>query len=333
MARGDLLRSLFAGYARGDDAAFRSAALDIVAEEREKKHYHLARELERAVASERRSPRTPPTALQPLPKGRDDRPLLRLSKPEHEVDELVLPDHVRSVLDEVIRENLHRAALTSHALRPRQRLLLIGPPGTGKSAAAHGIAAALSLPVATASLAALSSSFLGDTARNIEAVVRFAERTPCVLVFDEFDVIGQERAQPGDHGEMRRVAATVLQLMDDSAGESLMVATSNHPQAVDSAAWRRFDEVIGFEYLDARQTADLITFKLRTLPSSISPRTWAQRMSGFSPADVELTCIDALRRAILDERTRVDDAAMTAAVERFTARTIAMSTHVASRES
>jgi len=118
----------------------------------------------------------------------------------------------------VIEESLRRGVLLDHGLRPRQRLLLLGPPGTGKSVSAHAIAAELSLPIAVASLAALTSSFLGETARNIEAVIRFAEQVPCVLLFDEFDVLGQERSQTGDHGELRRVAATVLQLLEDVRG-------------------------------------------------------------------------------------------------------------------
>ncbi|HEX5493350.1 MAG TPA: ATP-binding protein, partial [Mycobacteriales bacterium] len=249
MTRSDLLRRLLASYGKGDDAGFRTVAEEIIAEDRRKNHQLLARELEYELHRDRHRSGTAPLTLRPIPKGRDDRPLLRLTKPERELDELVLAPDVRSVVDDVVRENLSRATLTSHGLHPRQRLLFVGPPGTGKSVTAHGIAAELSLPVALASLAALTSSFLGDTARNIEAVVRFAEQTPCVLVFDEFDVVGQERSQPGDHGEMRRVAATVLQLLDEARGESVIVATSNHPQLVDSAMWRRFDELVVFDGL------------------------------------------------------------------------------------
>lgn len=269
---------------------------------------------------------TPATRQLPkLPTDRHDRPLVQVGAPRHDLDELILPEQVRTVLDEVTRENLRRSALTAHALRPRQRLLFTGPPGTGKSAAAHGIAAALSLPVATASLAALTSSYLGDTARNIESIVRYAERTSCVLVFDEFDVIGQERSQPGDHGEMRRVAATVLQLLDDTASESLIIATTNHPGSVDTATWRRFDDIIGFGHLDSDQAAELITMKLRALPAVISPHQWAQRVVSASPADIERVCIDAMRIAVLANQHQVDDVTMAAAVDRLTTRRRAIS--------
>lgn len=313
MARGDQLRRLFASYASSDDAGFRTAANELVADERRKNHRLLAAELERELNVARPPGVNQPLTLRPLPRSRDDRPLIRLSKPQHELTELVLPPSARTVIDEVVTENSSRAALTSHGLRPRQRLLMTGPPGTGKSASAHAIAAELSLPVATASLAAMTSSFLGDTAKNIEAVVRFAEQTPCVVLFDEFDVLGQERGQTGDHGEMRRVAATVLQLLEEMQGESLLIATTNHPQHLDVAVWRRFDELIGFGPLNQTQTAELISLKLRAVRTELSARQWARTLRTLLPAEVELVCVDAMRRMVLAELDAVNDSMMKAA--------------------
>jgi SpoVK/Ycf46/Vps4 family AAA+-type ATPase len=248
-----------------------------------------------------------------------------LIKPEHEIDELVLNPATRQVIIDVMRENASRSTLTSFGLRPRQRLLFIGPPGTGKSAAAHSIAAALSLPIAVASLASLTSSYLGDTSRNLEAVMRFSEQTPCVLLFDEFDVVGQERGQSGDHGEMRRVAAAVLQLLEEAKGESLIIATSNHPQLVDAAIWRRFDELLIFDQLSEDQIAELIEMKLRAMPTQVSFAMWARALRGFSPAEVELTCFHAMRQTVLANQLKVDDAAMGTAVQRMQERHAATS--------
>lgn len=317
MARSDLLRRLFAAYARADDVAFRRTAGELIDDERRKNHRLLATELERELSAHRQPGGDEPLTLRPIPTSRDERPLLRLTKPKRELAELILPSELRRAIEEIVTENRSRAALTSHALHPRQRLLFLGPPGTGKSATAHAIAAELSMPVATASLSALTSSFLGDTARNIESVVRFAEQTPCVLLLDEFDVLGQERDQGGDHGEMRRVAATVLQLLEDTYGESLIVATSNHPQLVDAAVWRRFDEIVAFDGLDQTQIAELIVVKLRGTRHEISPQAWAKRMMSFSPAEVELVCIDSMRRAVLAGRHVVIDGDMHVAAERM----------------
>lgn len=322
MARSDLVRRLFASYMRADDAGFRRAAQELVDDERRKNHRLLANELERELHADRGPGADLPLTLRPIPKSRDERPLLHLGKPKHDLSELVLAPEADETVAAVIEDNRARAALTGHGLRPRQRLLLVGPPGTGKSAAAHAIAAELSLPVATVSLAALTSSFLGDTARNIEAVIAFAEHTPCVLLLDEFDVLGQERGQAGDHGEMRRVAATVLQTLENFHGESIVVTTSNHPNLLDSAMWRRFDELIGFGSLNQAQVATLISVKLRAVRSGISTRSWAKTLHGLGlqPAEVEMVCLDAMRRSVLSDRDRVDDAAMSAAVDRMCAR-------------
>lgn len=317
MAQGDQLRRLFASYENSDDFGFRKAANELIADERRKNHRLLAADLERELNSERRPGAGQPLTLHPLPKGRDDRPLLRLSKPQRELPELVLASSVAAVLDEVIAENKARAVLMSHGLRPRQRLLMTGPPGTGKSASAHAIAAELSLPVATTSIAAITSSFLGDTAKNIEAIIRFAERTPCVVLFDEFDVLGQERSHAGDHGEMRRVAATVLQLLEEVHGESLFLATTNRPQHLDAAVWRRFDELLGFGPLNLTQRAELISLKLRAVRTTVSARQWARRLGSLTPAEVELVCIDAMRRAVLAGEQTVSDLAMKAALDRM----------------
>jgi SpoVK/Ycf46/Vps4 family AAA+-type ATPase len=321
VARSDLLRQLFVSYSRGDDAAFRRAAAEIIEDERRKRHRLLASELEDALHRDLKPGAHAPLTLRPIPKSRDERPLLHLAKPQHEFDDLVLEPATAAVLNDLVHENLRRSVLTSHNLQPRQRVLLVGASGTGKSASAHAVAAELSLPVATASLAALTSSYLGDTARNVEAVVRFAEQTPCLLLLDEFDVLAQERDEGRDHGEIRRVVASVLQLLDDLRGESLVVATSNHPGLVDSAIWRRFDEVVPFVGLDIEGIARLIDLRLQAVEHRISTSEWAHRLHDASPAEVELVCLDAMRRTVLRGARRVDDDAMSSAVARFDART------------
>jgi ATPase family associated with various cellular activities (AAA) len=302
---GALLRGLFAAYARGDDVAFRRAAAQIVESERGKGHSALAADLELEINRSGRVGGDPPLSLRPVPRGRDDRQLLRLTKPARTFEELVLHPGVCAVLAAVSEENLRRGALLAHGLNPRQRLLFVGPPGTGKSAAASALAAELSLPLATVSLAALTSSLLGETARNIEAVLEFARLTPCVLLFDEFDVLGQERDRSGDHGELRRVVATVLQALEEMRGESVVVATTNHAASFDSALWRRFDEVVTFGALDAAGATELAALRLRALPHRLDLATWGVRLAALAPADIESVCHDALRASIMESAVEV----------------------------
>jgi SpoVK/Ycf46/Vps4 family AAA+-type ATPase len=169
-------------------------------------------------------------------------------------------------------------------------------------------------------MAALTSSYLGETARNVEAVIRFAEATPCVLLFDEFDAIAGERSGTGDHAELRRVVATVLHLFEEMHGESILVATSNHPLLLDSALWRRFDEVAVFDRLPEDALAHLIDLRLRGIPHSVTATTWAHRLRQHSPAEVELVCRDALRRWALSGQRRLDDSVLEIAVQRMESR-------------
>lgn len=324
MARSDLLRALLTAWSAGDDNRFLTTAEQVIDDERRKGHVLMARELETALRDPRRPGARDVLSMRPVPNGRDDRPLLSLSKARFEFGDLVLAETTAGAVADVVRENLNRRLLATHALRPRQRLLLVGPPGTGKTATAHAIAAELSLPVATANLAALTSSYLGETARNVEAVVRFADTTPCVLLLDEFDALATERSQPGDHGELRRVVATILQVLDESRGESLVIATSNHAQMLDSAIWRRFDEVIRLDPPDAAALRRLVALKLQVMHVRADLDAWADQLAGVSAAGVELVCRDALRLAVLEGTETVIDRHLRVAVARLHARAVAI---------
>ena len=299
MARSDLLRRMFLAWSANDHSGFLHAANQVIDDERRKNHSLLANDLERALRDPRKPGITPGLSMKPLPKGKDDRILLRMSKPARSMEDLVLEPDSRASLDDLVRENLSRGLLLSTGIKPRQRVLIVGPPGTGKSMSAHALAAELSLPVATASLASLTSSLLGETARNIEAVANFVEHTPCVLLLDEFDALAAERATGGDHGELKRVVATVLPSLEEVRGESIIVATSNHPDLLDEAVWRRFDEVINMEMLSKSNVRQLITRKLSLLSNDIETRAWAERLANFSPADIERWCLDVIREAVL----------------------------------
>jgi len=320
VARSDLLRRLFAAWASDDASTFLTSAQHLIDDERRKNHTLLARELEAALRDPRGPGGPPVLSLKPVPTGRDEMPLMALAKPRLQFEDLVLDPAVQAALLDLVAENADRGVLATHSLRPRQKLLLVGPPGTGKSAAAHAVAAELSLPVATVSLAALTSSFLGETARNIEAVIRFAETTPCVLLLDELDALAAERSAPGDHGEIRRVVATLLQALEHLRGESVVVATTNHAAVLDSAIWRRFDEVIRLGLLDGPAAAQLIRLRTRTVPVTADIDAWAGRLVGLSPAEIELVCLDALRHVVTSGDRALGNADLAAAERRVNAR-------------
>ncbi|HVF74257.1 MAG TPA: ATP-binding protein [Acidimicrobiales bacterium] len=291
-----MVKALMRSHQQGDDRAFHSAAEALIEDERRKRHDLLANELT-AILQEPTSGKRPlhVSSLKPLPKTRDDLPLLSISQPSVTFQDLVLPADVSSVLESVVDEFRQRSMLRAHGVRPRSTLLFVGPPGCGKSVSGAAIAGELGLAIARIQLATVVSSYLGETARNLEQIFTFLNSGSWVLQFDEFDMLGRERSDRSDHGELRRVVAAMLQIIDENNADSVFVATSNHPGLLDSAVWRRFDEVVEFPLPDEAARAALIRLKLRGVRADLKPTEEARRMEGLSAADIESVCLNAIR--------------------------------------
>lgn len=321
MARSDLVKALMRSHQQGDDAGFRNAAQDLIKEERRKRHDLVADQLEAILEDGTRSRRPlQVSSLRPLPKTRDDLSLLSLEEPGTTFQDLVLPAAVQEVLDGLVDEFRQRSALRAHGVSPRSSLLLVGPPGCGKSASAEAIAGQLGLPVARVQLATIVSSYLGETARNLEQVFSFLDVGSWVLLFDEFDMLGRERSDRADHGELRRVVAAMLHVVEDHRGDSLFVATSNHPMLLDSAVWRRFDEVVELPPPEERARAEILAIKLRSVRSEVDRVMAAKQMDGFSAAEVEAVALDAIRLMVRQMDKAVSEKHVAYGIERGEAR-------------
>jgi SpoVK/Ycf46/Vps4 family AAA+-type ATPase len=317
VARSDHLKKLFATYSHGDDAGFRAAAEEVIADERRKSHKVLADELEVLLADG--APQRPlnVSSLRPLPKGREETSLLEILSPARTLDDVVLRGGVRELLEDLVREFRSAAALHAHGVRPRSRLLLVGPPGTGKTVTADALAGELGLPLVKVQVATVVSSYLGETSRNLASIFDYCDKGSWVLLFDEFDALAKERADTAEHGELKRVVTAFLQLLDDFSGNSLVLAASNHPTLLDAAVWRRFDEVVDFRLPTQAEIVSLIQIKLRATRHRMPTRELARQMKGFSHAEVELVCHDALRRAILADHGIVQSGDFKQAISRM----------------
>lgn len=320
VARSDLLKEMFASYSSGDQAAFRSAAEEVIRDERRKQHGLLANELESLLKGTQSPQPLNVSTLQPLPKGRDDVPLVRVRSSDHTLDDVVLPVDSREVIEEMAREFRSASVLHAHGLRPRSRALFVGPPGTGKTLTAEALAGEIGLPLVVIDIATVVSSYLGETARNLASIFEFCARGSWVVLFDEFDALAKERADDSEHGELKRVVTAFLQLLDEFQGRSLILAATNHPGLMDDAVWRRFDEVVGFKPPTQSEIAKLTQMKLRASRHRLPLRDLARSMKGFSHAEVELVCLDALRRSVLEDHGIVRDEDFTAAIKRMEGR-------------
>ncbi|MET8948939.1 ATP-binding protein [Streptomyces sp. NPDC004542] len=274
----------------------------------------LAAALERASTGGRSQRPLSAKMVGPVPVSDEEVPLLDVRESVTSFDDLVLTVETRNICTEIVREHRNKSRLASYGLRPRRRLLLAGPSGTGKTRTAEALAHALGVPIVKVKLSAVVSSYLGQTARHIERILDFASRGSWVVSFDEFDMLASGR-EDSDHGEMRRVATVLLQQLETYSSDNLVVATTNHADLLDSAVWRRFDEVLVYRKPTQKQIAHLLKLKLRRINYQINQEEAAKALAGLSHAQVEAVCLDAMRVAVLsgEEFVSTDDLLRSAA--------------------
>ena len=309
MVDGDLLRQLFRSFAAKDEAAFKAAAISVIREERGKNHRLLAEDLEKLLFS--KNGNEPSTrkraATNEIPRDRErDFQLVDVTHPDLDWSRLVATANTSHTLAQVVEENRRRDELAVAGLTPTQRLLFYGPPGCGKTLAASILASALGRPLVTVRFDAVVSSYLGETAANLRRVFDFIGTDRYVVLFDEFDAIGKDRDNAFEHGELKRVVNTLLQLLDADRGPSVLVAATNHEGLLDSAVWRRFDAVVKFD-LPSPQDRQLMlrTFLRGFAGADLRLDILAKKLNGATGADIERLCIASARVAVLDHRTRV----------------------------
>jgi len=321
MANGELLRKLFQSYKRRDDQAFDSVAQQIVAEERLKRHTQLADDLEHILSGipqngARRSVQVLPRQLETLPRDRErDTVLLDVRKPAMSIDDIVLSAANRSTIDAILDEFRRSEILRTYGLPPRRHLLFCGPPGCGKTLCAEVIANELDVLLLHTRFDAIISSYLGETASNLRKVFDFAARGTWVLFFDEVDAIGKDRADATEHGELKRVVNSFLQILDDFSAESMVIAATNHEGMLDPALWRRFDEILYFGPPTPDEIVELLRRRLGAVNYQDIPlhRTAAE-LAGLSHADIVRICQDALRTCLLAGERRITSKALHEAI-------------------
>lgn len=305
MARADQLKALLRAHADEEDAQFFSVALQMAADEAQRGHTRLAAELRALIEAAKAkqfskpSPRPVPLAQ---PKG-DLAELLTVQYPRHHLSEMVVSPEVQSKLERVLNEQRQHERLSGHGLSPRRKLLLVGPPGTGKTLTASVLATELKLPLFIARFDSLITKFMGESASKLRLVFESLKTTRGVYLFDEFDSLGLQRGTQHDVAEMRRTLNMFLQLIEQDSSESLIVAATNHGDSLDSALFRRFDDVIRYRAPDDEETAHLLKISLALLaPPFLDHRRLVSAARGLSHSDIVRACQDAMKDAVLEHR-------------------------------
>jgi SpoVK/Ycf46/Vps4 family AAA+-type ATPase len=305
MARADQLKALLRAYAGEEDAQFFSVALQMAADEAQRGHTRLAAELraliDTAKAKQFSKPGSRPVPLA-QPKG-DLADLLTVQYPHYHLSDMVVSPELQSKLERVLNEQRQHERLSGHGLFPRRKLLLVGPPGTGKTLTASVLATELRLPLFIARFDSLITKFMGESASKLRLVFESLKTTRGVYLFDEFDSLGLQRGTQHDVAEMRRTLNMFLQLIEQDSSESLIVAATNHGDSLDSALFRRFDDVIRYRAPDDEEIMHLLKNSLALLaPPFLDHRRLVDAARGLSHSDIVRACQDAMKDAVLEHR-------------------------------
>ena len=304
MATADHVKALVRSHTAGDDTMFYSIALQVAARAARGGQSKFAQEMRDLIDQSKKddgrkavAARSP--VLVPLPRG-ELADLLSVSYPDIRQADLVLEDTVREQLQRVITEQRQRDQLQEHGFRPLRRVLLLGPPGTGKTFSAQMFAGELRLPLFMLRLDGVFSRFMGETAAKLRLVFDALTETRGVYLFDEVDALGGGRANSNDVGEIRRVLNSFLQFLEQGDPESLLVATSNHPELLDKAMFRRFDAVIEYPLPDHKEARAVIRNRLASV--SVGDLAWNEideASTGLSHADITQAAEQAAKNTIL----------------------------------
>ncbi len=305
MANAAQLKALLTSHAEGDDDHFFAVAMQIAAQEAKLGHGKLAKEL-LAMIDKIKSRRGPSAAV-PIDRPRGELAnLLETSRPKNRRAQIILDDTLSDQIQRIILEQRHASQILGHGLSTRRKLLLFGPPGTGKTLTASVLAGELGIPLFQVRLDGLITKYMGETAAKLRQIFDATNRTRGIYFFDEFDAIGSQRGLSNDVGEMRRVLNSFLQMIEQDRSLSLIIAATNHQSFLDSALFRRFDDILRYTLPHSAQISTLLKNRLSGVAAKSIP--WiklAASAKGLSHAEVARAADEVLKDALIHQRPRI----------------------------
>jgi SpoVK/Ycf46/Vps4 family AAA+-type ATPase len=311
VASSEQLKALIKSHISRDDGHFYSVAMQVAAHEAKLGHGKLAEELRDMIdAGKTRLGQDATGKLVAI--GSAAKPqgelanLLHVTHPANRLVDMVLDAQASSQLQRIIKEQRMLARIREHGLSPRRKLLLVGPPGTGKTMTASVLAGELGIPLFSVRLDSLITKFMGETAAKLRQVFDAMADLRGVYFFDEFDAIGSQRGMANDVGEIRRVLNSFLQMIEHDQSNSLIIAATNHPEVLDHALFRRFDDVVEYHLPTSAQALELIRSRLGSFaPKPFKKDGLPEQAEGLSYAEICRAVDESIKEAIMHDQPKV----------------------------
>lgn len=298
--------ALLKSHVQRDDQEFLAIAMEVAAAEARHGHSQVANTIKRLVDEAKCKEPASQRPVLVVPNRSELGSILFTTTPDVRMSDLTLPEELASRLNRVILEQRQQSRLRENGLRPRRKILLVGPPGTGKTMTAAALAGELRLSLSTILLEGVITKFLGETAAKLKLIFDAIASTESVYFFDEFDALGARRNQANDVGEIRRVLNTFLQLLEKDDSRGLILAATNHPDLLDSALFRRFDDVLEYCLPTPEVTTRIMKARLgRSAAPNFDWSLAAEKAKGLSQADVSRAATETLKHALLYDQPRV----------------------------
>lgn len=301
MAKADYIVSLIKSHYNNEPERFTTMALQIAAHEAKLGHTLVANEI-KSIIDKAKDVKNKTKAFVPDLQG-----LILENVPVVNLVDLIAPEDIKSKITRIISEFVQRDKLRKHDLENRRKILLSGPPGTGKTFTASVIANELNLPLYTILMDKMVTKFMGETSAKLRQVFDLIEQRRGVYLFDEFDAIGGERSRDNDVGEMRRVLNSFLQFIERDNSESLIIAITNNKALLDQALFRRFDDVILYNLPSIDEKRALLKNRLAQFSKKIKFDDLLPNINGLSHAEISLACTDAIKETVLNEKQEMNN--------------------------
>ncbi|MFS1245079.1 AAA family ATPase [Enterococcus lactis] len=293
MATADQIKSLVKSYAEGNDERFKTTVLQIAAYEAKKNHVNFARELKTLIETKR------PAKPNVISLNKTN-PTLQMTFPDFQLEDLIVSDEIKERIFRILNEYKNKHKLQQFGLQNRRKILIEGPPGTGKTFTASVIASELSLPLYTVQVDKLITKFMGETSIKLRQIFESIENNVGVYFFDEFDAIGTDRSMDNEVGEMRRILNSFLQFFEQDTSESLIIAATNNQKLLDQALFRRFDDILHYTLPTTKEVSTIFTNRLSVFQKGFNPTDkLITTAKVLSQAELVKICDDAIKESIL----------------------------------